>query len=134
MTSTLGGSTDNTQGRKTTSVVSVRLTPTERHALTRKADSCRMALSAFIRASALCAATDGAMELTPRPTVKRLSTTERTQIALVLACMARLMDSIREFEGDDTDSNRDQHLILNSLKRDIMSTRDQCFKGMGRLP
>ena len=122
------------RGKAETSIVSVRLTAHERTALSHKADTCRMALSAFIRASALNTLELGQMGHTPRPTSKRLSTTERTQIALVLACMARLMDSIRDFENTNADSVDEQTLMLPALKRDITATRDQCFKGIGRLP
>ena len=67
------------------------------------------------------------------PKSKRLSTTESQQVALVLACMARLMESVRAFSDDPVDA-QDQPLMLAVLEREIIATRDECFRAVRRKP
>lgn len=138
MSSSHRGGLSHERGNTPTSIVSVRLTATERQALSAKADNAQLALSAFIRACALSSLDDHLIDYGDAPEIKapkakRLSSTERTHIALVLACMGRLIDTINAFE-DEPVSEDNQPLMLACLKREIRQTRDQCFVSLGRKP
>jgi len=133
MTPSTGGEAETKRGSQATSIVSVRLTPAERYALSAKADQCNLALSAFIRACALNTLDLENLSKRTAPKSKRLSSTERQQIALILASMARLMESIRAF-SDDPVETQDQPHMLAVLQREITATRDQCFKALRRAP
>lgn len=84
-----------------TSIVSVRLTHPDRQIISDKADQCRMPISAFMRAAAL-----GESGTSPQPKrrgvkashTKRLPLKESQHIALILASLGRLMDSIKDYE------------------------------------
>lgn len=138
MSSSNRGGSNHERGSIPASIVSVRLTAPERQALSNKADQAQLALSAFIRACALSALDESVIDYGDAPAIKaprakRLSNTDRTQIALILACMGRFMDTIRAFE-DEPVSEPDQPLMLAVLKREIRETRDQCFHALRRKP
>lgn len=138
MSSSHRGGSSHERGNTPTSIVSVRLTSTERQALSAKADQAQLALSAFIRACALSSIDEHMLHCGDAPSIKapkakRLSSTECTQFALVLACMGRLIDTINAFE-DEPVSEEDQPLMLACLRREIRQTRDQCFVALGRKP
>lgn len=140
MSSSRRGAAERVGGQEKTSIVSVRLTSIERESLSAKAYQAQLALSSFIRACALSSfgqtsrsnRNDGYSDPAIKPPrAKKISATERTQLALVLACMGRLIDTINAFE-DAPVNEQDQPLMLACLRREIRQTRDQCFVALGR--
>lgn len=113
---------------KRLSVVSVRLTDTDKQLFHTEADKCGLSLSAFIRACALASFNEG-----NTPKRKRLSANEGRQIALILASLANLMDSIRDYEETPVQA-QDQPLMLADLERQITTIRDGCFYALRRKP
>jgi len=124
MSSLIRGAAEPTR----TCAVSVRFTDTEKQNLKSEADKCRLPLASFIRACALAS-----FDRSNAPKRKRLSANEGRQIALILASLANLMDSIKDYEETPV-QERDQHLMLADLERQIMTIRDGCFYALRRKP
>ncbi|MBB36353.1 MAG: hypothetical protein CME88_09895 [Hirschia sp.] len=131
--------------RQRNASASVRLTAPEKDILTQAADQRRISLGSFMRdAAMLTAATQGLVDMREAedmalvPKRRRVSRTEGRQIALVLACMARLSDTLQAFEAASTASHQASSeeviLMIAAMRREIMDVRDACFTALGRTP
>ena len=108
-------------------VVSVRLSKQEKQTIAIKADNRRLSASAYMRTCSL----NGSNSLSAR---KFVPISEGKQIALVLACLGRLMDILKSYTKDDEHQDRQHQIMLAALRREIMTVRDQCFKSLRRKP
>ncbi len=110
--------------------VTVRLNDSEKQTISHKADVRRTSLSAYMRDASLAGGDNTASRR------KRVSLSEGKQIALVLACLGRLADDLKAFATlfAITEETTPQREKLDSLHRQILATRDQCFVALGRKP
>jgi len=108
-------------------VVSVRLSKQEKQTIVTHADNQRLSASAYMRTSSL----KGSNGLSAR---KSVPISEGKQIALVLACLGRLVDIVKSYAKDVEHQDRRQQIMFTSLRREIMAVRDQCFESLRRKP
>ena len=108
-------------------VVSVRLSKQEKQTIAHNADTQRLSASAYMRTCSL----KGNYGLSAR---KSVPISEGKQIALVLACLGRMMDMLKSYAKDNEHQDRRQEIMFAALRREIMTVRDQCFSSLRRKP
>ncbi|PHR93695.1 MAG: hypothetical protein COA69_03415 [Robiginitomaculum sp.] len=120
------GGTDKTKTVRPL-VVSVRLSKQEKQTIATHADNQRLSASAYMRICSLKSRNG----LSAR---KSVPISEGKQIALVLACLGRLMDMLKSYAKDEEHQDRQQQIMFAALRREIMAVRDQCFNSLRRKP
>jgi len=98
--------------------MTIRVSENVKQQIIQKADEADLSLSAYLRQSALFDESKSRRRNT-------VSSSEKTQIAIILARLGFIMDGIRDQEATP---------FLDELTRHILTLRDECFNAMGRQP